>query len=88
MSFEKIEEPGFILVPQPPYCPDLASCSFFLFGYLEQHLEGKNFTREDQVIASVREVFDKIPLQTFQNVMNDWQYRFRGCIQLGGERLL
>jgi transposase len=88
MSIEKIEELGFILVPQPPYSPDLAACDLFLFGYLKQHLEGNHFTREDQVIAAVMEVFDKIPLQTFQNVMDDWQYRLRRCIQLGGEYLL
>jgi transposase len=85
MSIEKIEELGFILVPQPPYSPDLAPCDFFLFGYLKQHLEGKYFTREDEVIAAVREVFDKIPLQTFPNVMNDRPCRLRRCIQLGGE---
>jgi hypothetical protein len=73
MSVEKIEELGFILVPQPPYSPDFAPCDFFLFGYLKQHLEGKHFTRED-VITAVMEVFDKIPLQTLQNVMDDWQY--------------
>jgi transposase len=88
MSSEKMEELGFILVPQPPYSPDLAPCDLFLFGYLKQHLEKKHFTREDQGIAAVREVFDKIPVQTFQNVMDDWQYRLRSCIQLGGEYLL
>jgi transposase len=71
MSIEKIEELGFILAPQPPCSPDVAPGEFFLFGYLKQHLEGKHFTREDQVIAAVREVFDKIPLQTFPNVMDD-----------------
>jgi transposase len=88
MSIEMIEELGFILVPQPPYFPDLAPCDFFLFGYLKQHLEGKYFTREDQMIAAVREVFDTIPLRTFQNVMDDWEYRLRRCIQLGGEYFL
>jgi hypothetical protein len=34
-------------------------------------LEGKRFTREDPVTAAVREVFDKIPLQTFRNVVYD-----------------
>jgi hypothetical protein len=63
MSIEKIEELSFILVPQPCYFPDLAPCDFFLFGYLKQHLDGKHFTREDQVIAAVREVFDKISLR-------------------------
>jgi transposase len=71
MSIARIEELGFILVLQPPYSPDLAPCDFFLFGYLKQHFQGKHFSREDQVIAAVRDVFDKIPLQTFQNVMDD-----------------
>jgi hypothetical protein len=51
-------------------------------------LEGKHFTREDQVIAAVREVFDKIPLEMFQNVTDDWPHRLRMCIQLGGEYFL
>jgi hypothetical protein len=63
MSLERIEELAFILVP--PYSPDVAPYDFFLFDSLKQHLEGKHFTREDQVIAAVREVLDKIPLQTF-----------------------
>jgi hypothetical protein len=88
MSIEKIEELGFTLVPQPPYYPNLTPCDFFLFGYLKQHLEGKHVTREDSVIAAPRDAFDKIPLQTFQNVMDDWPYRLRRCIQLGGEYLL
>jgi hypothetical protein len=48
-------------------------------------LEEKDFTREDHVIAAVREVFDKIALQTFQNVMDDWQHPLRRCIQLSIE---
>jgi hypothetical protein len=59
MSIEKIKKLGFILVPQPSYFPDIAPCHFFLFGHLKHHLEGKHFTREDQVIAVVREVLTK-----------------------------
>jgi hypothetical protein len=51
-------------------------------------LEGKHFTREGQVITAVREISAKIPLQRFQNVMDDWQYRLRRCIQFGGEYYL
>jgi hypothetical protein len=51
-------------------------------------LEGEHFTREDQGIAAVREVFDKIPLQMFQNEMDVWQYRLRRWIQPGGGYLL
>jgi hypothetical protein len=88
MSIEDIEELDFIPVPQPPYSTDLVLCDFFLFDYLKQHLEGKHFTRKDQVIAAVMDVSDKIPLHTFQNVMDDWQYPLRRWLQLGGEYLL
>jgi hypothetical protein len=71
MFIEKIEDLSFMLVPQLHYPPNLAPSDFFLFGYLKQHLEGKHFTREDQVIAAVRDLFDEIQLQTFQNVMDD-----------------
>jgi histone-lysine N-methyltransferase SETMAR len=47
MCIEKIEELGFILMPQPVYPPDFAPCDSFLFGYLKHHLEGKQFTREE-----------------------------------------
>jgi hypothetical protein len=33
LSLQKIEEYGFIRVPQPSYLPDPAPCDFFLFGY-------------------------------------------------------
>jgi hypothetical protein len=88
MFIEKIQEMAFILVPQPPYSPDLAPYDFFLFRYLKQHLEGKHLNREDEGIAAVREVFDKIPWQTLQNAMDDWQYGLRRCIQLGDEYFL
>jgi hypothetical protein len=87
MSIEKIEELSFILVLQPLYSPDLVPCDLFLFGYLKQHLEGKYFTREDHVITAVSGVLDKIPLQTFQNVIHNWKYRLRRWIQLGEKYL-
>jgi histone-lysine N-methyltransferase SETMAR len=65
-SIETIEEVGFIVVPQPPYSPDLAPCDFFLFGYVKQHLEGKHFTREDHVIAAVREFLTKSRCRRFR----------------------
>jgi hypothetical protein len=74
MSTEKIDEPGFILMAQPVYSPDLAPCDSFFFGHLKHDLEGKQFTREEQVISAVREVFDKAMLQTLQNVMDESQY--------------
>jgi hypothetical protein len=83
-----IKELDFILLLQPPYSLNFAPCDFFLFGCLKQYLAEKHLAREDQVIAAGREVFDKIPLHTFQNVMDDWQHGLITCIQLRGEYLL
>jgi hypothetical protein len=88
MPIEKIEGLGFIIVPQPAYPPDLAPCDFLMFSYLKHPLERKQFIWEDQVICAVREVSDTIPLQTSQNVMDDWQYQLRRRIELKGEHLL
>jgi histone-lysine N-methyltransferase SETMAR len=71
MCIEKIEELGFILVPQPAHSSALVPGDFFLFGHLKHHLEGKQFTREDRVISAVSEVFERILLQTLQIVMDD-----------------
>jgi histone-lysine N-methyltransferase SETMAR len=59
MSIEKIEDLGFILVPQPPYSPDLAPCDFFLFCYLKQHMERKYFTRETKELLRSRRFLTK-----------------------------
>jgi hypothetical protein len=88
VPIEKIGGLGFITVLQPAYPPDLAPCDFLMFSYLKHPLERKQFIREDQVISAVREVCDTIPLQTSQNVMDDWQYQLRRRIELKGEHLL
>jgi hypothetical protein len=49
LPFQKIEEYGFMHVPQPPYSPDLAPCDFFLFGYLKSQLEGETFFDESSL---------------------------------------
>jgi hypothetical protein len=49
LSLRKTEESEFIRAPQPPDSPDLASCDFFLFGYLKLQLEGKTFFDADNV---------------------------------------
>jgi hypothetical protein len=46
LSIQKMEEYGFIHMPQPPDSPDLAPCDFSLFGYWKSQLEGKTLFDE------------------------------------------
>jgi hypothetical protein len=53
LSLQKIEEYGFILVPQRPHSPDLAPRDFFLFGSLKSQWEGKTFFDENSLKTEV-----------------------------------
>jgi histone-lysine N-methyltransferase SETMAR len=74
LSLQKIEEYGFIRMPQPPYPPDLAPCDFFLFGYLKSQLEGKIFFDENSLKTEVERILREIPITLLCSVMEDWAY--------------
>jgi hypothetical protein len=72
LSLQKIEEYGFIRVPQPPYPPGLAPYDFFLFGYLKSQLEGKTFFDENSLKTEVERILREIPITLLCSVMEDW----------------
>jgi hypothetical protein len=74
-SIRKTEENGFIGVRQPPYSPDLASCDFFLFGYLKSQLAGKVFFDENDVKEVVRRILTEIPGNRLHSVRDEWVRR-------------
>ena len=48
---------NFILMPQPTYSPDLATCNFFLFPKLKRPMKGQRFaTIEEIKIASLEDL--------------------------------
>jgi hypothetical protein len=59
LSIQKTEELGFTRLAQSPYSPDLAPCDFFLFGYLNKELHGKNFMSQNEVISVVKTFWSK-----------------------------
>jgi hypothetical protein len=71
LSLQKIEEHGFIRVPQPLNSPDLAPCDFFLFGYLKSQLEGKRFFDQNSLKMEVERILREIPRTLLCSVMKD-----------------
>jgi hypothetical protein len=71
LSLQKIEEYGFVRVPQPLNSPDLAPCDFFLFGYLKLQLEGKIFFDENSLKTEVERILREIPITLLCSVMKD-----------------
>jgi hypothetical protein len=51
LSFQQTEVLRFTRLAQPPYPSDLASCDFFLFGYLKKEHYGKNFKSQNGMVS-------------------------------------
>jgi histone-lysine N-methyltransferase SETMAR len=55
---EEITKPGKILLLHPPYTTDLAPSGFHPFGALKDAIRGKIFGSDDEVMKSLRSVYE------------------------------
>jgi hypothetical protein len=84
-SIEKADEMWFILVPHPPYSPDIAPSDFFLFDYLKEGLAGTSFPDQETLISEVHQIFTDIPIEMLCRVFDDWIRRVLESIASAGE---
>ncbi|CAD7013870.1 unnamed protein product [Ceratitis capitata] len=49
-----------LMMPQPPYSPDLASCDFFLFSKQKRPLKGRRYTAIDEIKTASKGELNKI----------------------------
>ena len=68
-------------MPHPPYSSDLAPSDFFLFGYVKGKLEGERFEEPEDLLFRIREIIAEIPIETLNNVFNEWIRRCNEVIQ-------
>ena len=80
-----LQEERVILLPHPPYSPDLAPCDFFLFPKIKKELGGKWFERIQDLAHAVKLVTDSIPQEEFSECFQSWRRRLRRCIEVKGE---
>ena len=74
-----------VIIPQPPYSPDLAPCDFFLFPRLKRPMNGRRFaTIEEIKTESLRELKD-IPKSAYQKCFEDSKKRWHKCIISEGD---
>jgi hypothetical protein len=55
-------------VPHPADRPDLALSNFFLFGYLRTKFAGLAVQSREEVILTIRQIFNEMPKGTFISV--------------------
>jgi hypothetical protein len=85
LSSEKIESGKVQRVPHPLYSPDVTPNDFFLFRYLKDKLRGTLFTRSDDLIFAMTQLFSEIPEIVLKNVFTDRITRLSWVMKKDGE---
>jgi transposase len=74
-----------IVVPQPPYSPDLAPADLFLFPKLKSTLKARRFQTVEEIKENLLQDLRAIPQNTFQDAFQNWKRRWERCINSRGE---
>ncbi|UYV66015.1 hypothetical protein LAZ67_3006192 [Cordylochernes scorpioides] len=68
-----------LMIPQPPYSPDLAPCDFFLFPKLKRPMKGRRYATLDEIKTASKEELRKIKKNDFLKCFEDWKNRWHKC---------
>ncbi len=71
------------VVPQPPYCLDLAPADFFLFPKLKSYLKGRRFQMVEEIEENLIRDLRTIPQNTFQDAFQNWKNVGHGVSRVG-----
>ncbi|UYV77810.1 hypothetical protein LAZ67_15002383 [Cordylochernes scorpioides] len=74
-----------LMIPQPPYSPDLAPCYFFLFPKLKRPMKGRRYATLDEIKTASKEELKKIFKNDFLKCFEDWKNRWHKCIISHGD---
>jgi hypothetical protein len=70
-----------VIVPHPPYSPDLAPCDFVLFPKLRMKLKGRHL----ETVSDIQAVLDIIKENDFHGASDAWKQRGDRCISPQGD---
>jgi hypothetical protein len=62
-----------VIVPHPPYLPDLAPCDFALFPKLKLKLKGRSFETVFDIRRESQAILDSIKENDFHNTFEAWE---------------
>lgn len=74
-----------LIMPQPPYSPDLAPCDFFLFPKLKRPMKGRRYATIEEIKTASKEELNKITKNDFSKCFEDWKKRYHKCIMSDGD---
>lgn len=74
-----------VMMPQPPYSPDIAPCDFFLFPKMKTNMKGRRFANIEEIKRQSLNELNAIPKSEFQKCFEDWKKRWHKCIIYDGD---
>jgi hypothetical protein len=74
-----------VIVPHPPYMPDLAHCDFALFPKLKTKLKGRRFETVSNIQRESQAVLDSIKENDFHGAFEVWKKRCDHCVRSQGD---
>ncbi|UYV60276.1 hypothetical protein LAZ67_1000678 [Cordylochernes scorpioides] len=74
-----------LMMPQPPYSPELAPCDFFLFPKLKRPMKGRRYATLDEIKTASKEELKKIFKNDFLKCFENWKTRWHKCIISHGD---
>jgi histone-lysine N-methyltransferase SETMAR len=74
-----------VIVPHPPYSPDLAPFDFALFHKLNMKLKGRRFETVSDIQRELQAVLDSIQDSDFHGAFEVWKKRLDRCICSQGD---
>jgi len=84
-TMDTIQKLKWNVLPHPPYSPDLAPSDYHFFGPLKEHLGGKRFRNNEEVIQSLQEWVHWQPKGFFLSGIRKLTDRWRKCIANQGD---
>jgi histone-lysine N-methyltransferase SETMAR len=84
-TVEKLNELRFIVLPHPPYSPDLAPSDFYLFSPLKSALRGKTYASKEDIQADIEAWIASKPREFFDAAFTKLPGRWQKCIDHAGD---
>jgi transposase len=70
---EHLADLGFTRMERPPYSPDPAPCSFFLFGAMKRNISAQRFKSVEELFFPVDALLGGISTDFLQTVLLEWE---------------
>ena len=74
-----------LIMPQPPYSPDLAPCDFFLFPRLKRPMKRRRFATIEEIKTESLKKLKDIPKSAYEKCFEEWKKRWHKYIISEGD---